>query len=414
MGQSKIWKLHVDERCEYRLRRGMPWLFAKYCAFDGTPETGERVAVYGKRNKCLGIGLCDMHSPIRVRLLGERCEFGDAYIVEKLNCAIASRIEMGIAASGETTGIRVLSGESEGLPGIVIDSYGGTWVVKIYTAIWLPYMQALISGLCDFVGDARQDVFSACGCATHRMILRFGRECRSLYESAGFLEGMRIAGDDETPYADFLENGTHLRAQVFRGQKTGFFLDQRENRQRVRALSRDKRVLDICCYSGGFSIQAARGGASEVWSLDGDKHALELVSEHFRLNSADESVAKCTSVLEKSNMYEWLERAKRRGQKFDLIIADPPSFASSQAQIKTAENAYMRLFSMAADCLTPRGQILCCSCSSHIGAEKFESIVSRALKHRTVDAVDYTGLPPDHVARFAEARYLKAWLLTIK
>ena len=99
---------------------------------------------------------------------------------------------------------------------------------------------------------------------------------------------------------------------------------------------------------------------------------------------------------------------------FDLVIADPPSFASSQAQIPTAERAYMRLFAAAADCLAPGGQILCCSCSSHIGAEKFREIVQRALKHRTREAIDYTGLPADHVASFAEARYLKAWLLTIK
>ncbi|MBQ8037517.1 MAG: class I SAM-dependent rRNA methyltransferase, partial [Proteobacteria bacterium] len=247
-----------------------------------------------------------------------------------------------------------------------------------------------------------------------RIVLRFGRECLPHYQKAGFAEGSLVFGDDHTPHAEFLECGAKFHAQVFKGQRTGFFLDQRRNRQLIRSLAGGKKVLDICCYSGGFSINAAIGGASAVWSLDGDKHALDLVQKHYDLNADQPGVAAAEHVLQKCEMFECLERAKAKKNRFDLIIADPPSFASSQAQIPAAEKAYMRLFAAAADCLVPNGQILCCSCSSHIGSEKFASLVERALKHRTLDALDYTGLPDDHVARFAEARYLKAWLLTIK
>ena len=200
---------------------------------------------------------------------------------------------------------------------------------------------------------------------------------------------------------------------MFKGQKTGFFLDQRNNRQLIRQIAAGKKVLDICCYSGGFSINAAIGGASQVWSLDGDRNALDLVRKHYEINADNPNLANAEHILERCDMFEWLAQPKRHSA-FDLVIADPPSFASSQAQIPTAEKSYMRLFAMAADCLRPGGQILCCSCSSHIGADKFAQIVDRTLRHRTRTAVDYTGLPPDHIAAFAEARYLKAWLITVK
>ncbi|MBQ9393949.1 MAG: class I SAM-dependent methyltransferase [Proteobacteria bacterium] len=409
MHKPEIVKIHIDERCEYRIRREMPWIFAKYVDFGKSqPAAGDLVAVYGKRNQCLKLGLCDPDSPIPVRILGDPCEFGEGYIASRLESAIMGRLTMGILSS-ETNGIRLLSGESEGLPGLVIDAYGTTWVLKVYSCCWLPYLKDVIETVS---GYAERDALASI--RPQRIVLRFGRDCVSRYETQGFREGSLAYGTDETPYAEFMEHGARFQAQVFQGQKTGFFLDQRRNRQLIRSLSEGKKVLDICCYSGGFSINAAIGGASSVWSLDGDKHALELVEKHYALNAGVPGVANSEHVFQRSNMFDWLERARTKRQKFDLIIADPPSFASSQAQIATAEKAYMRLFSAAADLLTPRGQILCCSCSSHIGAEKFAAIVKRTLLHKTLESVDYTGLPDDHVAHFAEAKYLKAWLVTVK
>ena len=411
MHKPQTVKLHVDERSEYRLRREMPWIFDKHADFSkASPVLGDLVAVYGKKNQCIRIGLYDPYSPIRVRILGEPCEFGLDYIRNALGSAVRRRATMGIL-DANTTGIRLLSGESEGLPGIVMDGYGDTWVVKMYTACWLPYMPEILECLTRF-GRGDED---SCGIPSpRRIVMRYGRECLPHFARAGYREAALAFGDDDTPVAEFLENGAKFQAQVFQGQKTGFFLDQRNNRRLVRDLSRDKKVLDICCYSGGFSINAAMGGARSVWSLDGDRHALQLVEKHYEINAGDPGVAACEHVMQRGNMFEWLERAKSRRMQFDLVIADPPSFASSQAQIPTAEKAYQRLFALAADCLVPHGQILCCSCSSHVGAEKFAELVRKTLMHRTADAVDYTGLPPDHVANFAEARYLKAWLVTVK
>lgn len=413
MIKPDVVKLHVDERTEYRIRREMPWIFAKHATFRRvTPKNGDLVAVYGKRDTCIGIGLYDGFSPICVRMLGKNVAFSCDYFVEALTAALTRRAAAQIATR-QTTGLRLLSGESEGLPGLVIDAYASTWVLKVYSAIWLPYLADFLDALKGLCFQTASPVQGAYTIPPERLVLRFGREARPHFEKAGYREASLAVGSDQTPYADFLEHGAAFRAQVFHGQKTGFFLDQRNNRQLVRSLSAEKRVLDICCYSGGFSINAAIGGAKGVWSLDGDKHALDLVGQHYKLNADQPGVAASEHVPVRANMFEWIDRAKPR-QKFDLIIADPPSFASSQAQIPAAEKAYVRLFSEAASLLAPRGQILCCSCSSHIGAEKFASLVEKALKHRTLNAIDYTGLPADHVANFAEARYLKAWLVTVK
>ena len=414
MYPNKITKIHIDERCEYRLRRGMPWIFSKHLKLEGqTPDAGDLVAVYGKRNQCIRIGLFDPYSPIPVRILGAPCDFSQQYMSQKIDEALVRRAESNIA-SDQTNGIRILSGESEGLPGLVIDAYAGTWVLKVYSACWLPYLHDVIdilSGLCH--APMTETMRQACAIAPYRVILRFGRECRPHFEKVGFHEASLAIGEDDTPYAEFLEHGAIFHAQVFQGQKTGFFLDQRNNRQLIRSLSKDKKVLDICCYSGGFSLNAAIGGANTVWSLDGDRHALDLVQKHYELNAGNPNVAQCEHVLQRSDMFEWLAKAASKRNLFDLVIADPPSFASSQAQIPAAEKAYARLFAAAASCLKPGGQILCCSCSSHIGSEKFAGIVRKTLMHRTRESIDYTGLPADHVASFAEAKYLKAWLVTI-
>lgn len=408
-------KIHVDERCEYRLRRGMPWIFSKHADFgQARPEAGEIVAVYGKRNQCVKVGLYDPHSPIPVRILGAPTQFDAGYMAARFAEALKVRAEAQIC-DAHTNGIRLLSGESEGLPGLVIDAFAGTWVLKVYSACWLPHLSTMLDVLKSHCESQPNDVaLAAYAIHPSRVILRFGRECRPHFERAGYHEGSLVYGTDETPYAEFLEFGAKFHAQVFKGQKTGFFLDQRLNRQLVRSLSEGKKVLDICCYSGGFSLNAAMGGAHSVWSLDGDRHALDLVDRHYALNAENANVAAAEHVLQRDDMFKWLEKAKSKRQQFDLVIADPPSFASSQAQIPTAEKAYMRLFAAAADCVKSRGQILCCSCSSHIGSEKFAELVRRTLMHRTVESVDYTGLPADHVAKFAEARYLKAWLVTVK
>ncbi len=414
MQKPNIVKLHIDERTEFRIRREAPWIFNKFADFGKeTPNNGDLVAIYNKRNCLIGMGLYDAYSPISVRMLAKNANFSCEYFADCLTQALERRADAEIATR-QTTGLRLLSGESEGLPGLVLDAYDQTWVLKVYTAVWVPYLHDLIDVIRSLCFT---DKFPVPGAYTHqptRLVLRFGHDIIDHFQKAGFGESSVVIGNDQQPYADFLENGATFRAQVFHGQKTGFFLDHRNHRTLIRSLSAGKKVLDLCCYTGGFSINAALGGATGVWSLDMDRRALELVQQHYELNANNAGIANCEHVPVRANMFEWLDRARQRTTRFDLIVADPPSFASSQAQIPNAEKSYIRLFSQAAQLLSPHGQLLCCSCSSHIGAEKFADIVEKALKHRTISAIDYTGLPADHIANFPEARYLKAWLVTVK
>lgn len=410
----KIIPLHVSENLERRLRRQYPWIFSKYADFgQNTPELGDLIAVYGKRNKCIAIGLYDPHSPICVRLLGKPADFSIDYLIKNFDAAVDLRVQSGIADAG-TNALRLLSGESEGLPAMVVDAYAGVWVLKVYSSIWLPHLNDFLEALVSkyFRSPLGFDTKSIGG-KPERLILRFSRDSRKLYEAAGFHEGETIFGEDGIDEVAFLENDARFLAHVIKGQKTGFFLDQRDNRRQVRSFSEGRKVLDICCFSGGFSINAALGGARSVWSLDADSYAIDLVGRHYTLNASSPAVAACERVLIKDNMFLWLEKAKEK-KRFDLIIVDPPNFASSQNQIATAEKAYARLFSAAADCLNPKGSLLCCSCSSHIGAEKFGEFIDKTLRHRISEATDLTALPADHVANFAEAKYLKTWLVQIK
>ena len=201
MHKQNVSKLHIDERCEYRLRRGLPWLFDKYCDFGRSPvpAVGDLVAVYGRRNQCVGVGLYDPYSPVRVRMLGAPCEFGRELIAARIACALARRAEAHIV-DADTNALRLLSGESEGLPGLVIDGYADTWVLKVYASCWLPYLSDVI----EILSSYRAEDSMPFGVSPTRMVLRFGRECRPVYEKAGYVEASVAVWGGETPYSVFL------------------------------------------------------------------------------------------------------------------------------------------------------------------------------------------------------------------
>ncbi|MGI5830890.1 MAG: class I SAM-dependent rRNA methyltransferase [Bradymonadia bacterium] len=394
-----IKKVRVNERLEYKIRRGFPWIFRKDADFGSHFVNGCGVAIYNKANRRVGFGLYDAYSPIAVRLLSLDLEFGRDYITRCLHQALKRREAYGII-NAENNAFRVINGESEGLPAVIIDSYAGTWVLKLYSALWLPYINDMIEIILYHF-------------APQSLILRFSRASRDSFEAAGYTEGQLLRGEAGSGYVVFSENGLRFSAQVFKGQKTGFFLDQRDNRNLIRTLTNDCKVLDLCAFSGGFSLNAAMGGASEIWSVDADKRALALIEKHYEMNATQLASQRFRRVLQHSDVFSWL-RKQRGKRRFDLVIADPPSFASAKSQVEQAKQAYKRLFTGAADCLRPGGQILCCSCSAHIGAELFEQIIKESLGDRIRSAQDYTALPFDHPASFAEARYLKTWLLQLR
>jgi 23S rRNA (cytosine1962-C5)-methyltransferase len=205
----------------------------------------------------------------------------------------------------------------------------------------------------------------------------------------------------------FLENGVRFEADVWRGQKTGFFLDQRENRRVIESLAPGRTVLNAFSFSGGFSLYAARGGAKSVTDLDISSHALESAKRNFRLNEGDPNVAGCRHESIQTDAFEWL--AGNVGQQFDLVVLDPPSLAKREAERAGAIRAYAKLAAAGLQHLRPGGILLAGSCSAHVSAEEFFGAVRQAAREsgRRFTELQTMRHAPDHPATFPEAEYLK-------
>jgi 23S rRNA (cytosine1962-C5)-methyltransferase len=205
----------------------------------------------------------------------------------------------------------------------------------------------------------------------------------------------------------FQEHGIRFEADVLRGQKTGFFLDQRENRQRVETLARGRTVLNAFSFTGGFSLYAARGGAASVTDLDISSHALLGGERNFALNKTDPVIAGCRHESAQGDALDWLKNSRRN---FDLVILDPPSFAKREAERAGAVRAYENLAALGIARLARDGILVACSCSAHVAAAEFFEAVRLAARKsgRKFHELETAGHAPDHPATFKEAEYLKA------
>jgi 23S rRNA (cytosine1962-C5)-methyltransferase len=205
----------------------------------------------------------------------------------------------------------------------------------------------------------------------------------------------------------FLETGIRFEADVVRGQKTGFFLDQRENRRRVETFARGGEVLNAFSFSGGFSLYAARGGAKSVTDLDISAHALESAKRNFILNKSDSNIAACRHETIQADAFAWLEQNTAR--KFDLVILDPPSLAKREAERAGAIQAYGKLAANGIKSLRRAGMLVAASCSAHVSSEEFFKTVRQAARNsgRSFIEIETATHPLDHPATFPEAQYLK-------
>jgi 23S rRNA (cytosine1962-C5)-methyltransferase len=297
-----------------------------------------------------------------------------------------------------TTGYRVINGESDGWPGLVLDRYDTTLVLKIYTAAWLERLEEVIALVRNRL-------------TPRQIVVRYSRNIEAAIKGARSSSSAPCdpehAEQELCAPVVFLENGIRFEADVWRGQKTGFFLDQRENRRCVESLARGRPVLNAFSFSGGFSLYAARGGAKSVTDLDISKHALESAKRNFALNAGDATIAKCPHEPIQADVFEWL--AGNAGRKFDLIILDPPSLAKREIERAGAIRAYAKLATAGLSHLSPGGILVACSCSAHVTAEEFFGAVrqSAAQTDRRFTELQTTHHAPDHQASFKEADYLK-------
>jgi len=387
-------RLRLTATAETIVRGGHPWLFADSIREQNrVGQTGELAVIFDRNDKFLAVGLFDAESPIRVRILhaGKPQTIDSTWWNAHLEKSLERRAKL---FNATTTGYRLIHGESDGWPALVLDKYDFTLVLKIYSAAWLPRLDEILLLLKEKI-------------PCERIVLRLSRNIQPLAEKQfQRRDGQMLFGSSPVGAVIFSENGIRFEADVLRGQKTGFFLDQRENRAEVEKLSSGKKVLNAFSFSGGFSVYAARGGAKSVTDLDISAHALESAKRNFLLNKNFPSVAMCEHKTVQADTFEWLPTAT---EKFDLIILDPPSLAKRAAEREGAIRAYEKLNSLGIARLSRDGILVAGSCSAHVSSSEFFDAVRLAAKKsgRKFSELKTKLHPPDHPAGFKEAEYLK-------
>jgi 23S rRNA (cytosine1962-C5)-methyltransferase len=388
--------VRVTEDARRQVRGGHPWVFeSSITSTSDGARSGDLAVVFDSRRRFQAIGLYDPDSPIRVRVLhhGRPAPIDDGWWRERLAEVLARRSEL--AASADTTAYRCVHGENDGLPGLVADRYGDVLVVKLYSAAWIPHLRTVVDTLGELV-------------ATDAVVLRLSRAVQGR-PSGGLADGMVLTGHLDGPVL-YRENGFLLEADVVSGQKTGTFLDQRENRALVGSLAAGARVLDVFACTGGFSVAAAAGGARSVHSVDRSATALAAAHRNMGRNRHLAAVAACRHRSTGGDAFEVMAGLGERGERFDVVVVDPPSFAQNQASVGAAIGAYARLTDLAVRLVADGGLLVQASCSSRVGAEDFAALVHRtaaASGHR-LDELHRTGHPVDHPVGFAQGAYLKA------
>jgi 23S rRNA (cytosine1962-C5)-methyltransferase len=391
-------RLRITAAAESAVRSGHPWVFSdSVLESNRTGQTGELAVIYDRKDRFLAVGLFDPDSPIRVRILhaGKPQTIDHAWWQARLVQAIARRRDL---FDAQTTGYRLIHGESDGWPGLVLDRYDTTLVLKLYTAAWLPRLD-------DTLALLRENV------PGERIILRLSRNIQPVAEKqfqqcdGKVIFSQRAESEFGAPII-FLESGLRFEADALRGQKTGFFLDQRENRREVETLARGRRVLNAFSFSGGFSVYAARGGAMAATDLDISAHALAAAQRNFALNKNFPGVAACHHDTAQGDVFDWLAAS---AAKFDLVVLDPPSLARRATEREGALRAYERLATLGIARLAPAGILVAGSCSAHVPAEEFFEVIRHAAakSDRKFTELKTLRQPPDHPATFKEAEYLK-------
>ena len=391
--------LRVAPPAERALRQGHPWVFdGSITEQNHAGNPGDLAVIFDDKRSFLAIGLYDSTSSIRVRVLQSRkpAAINADWFQNKLT--LASQLREPLLRT-DTNGYRLVHGENDGLPGLVIDRYADTLVLKLYTPAWIPHLK-------DFC-DALAQVSPA-----QHLILRLSRSLQKQMKFLhGLSDGMTLTLQTPPNLILFKENGLIFEADPVNGQKTGFFLDQRDNRARVEKLSNGKSVLNVFSYTGGFSVYAARGGAKEVVSVDVSPHAIEGTIRnmaHNKLTAPHEAIAE--------DAFEFLACMKSQKRLFDMVIIDPPMFAQNESQIESALSAYRKLTRLGLGVLKTGGTLVQASCSSRVEEASFFESIYRSVKEarRTLTELERTGHAIDHPIGFKEGTYLKCLFAKIQ
>ena len=384
---------------EESLKRFHPWIFSGAIAKTGQGiQEGDTVRVFSANGEFLGVGHYQVGS-ISVRILSFTDETINAdFYARRISSAYRMRMKIGLLRAGNNT-FRLVHGEGDHLPGLIIDMYGKTAVVQAHSVGMDADKEKIVDALQHVLGKANlENIFYK---SEGTLPLKTGIETGN---------GYLLGGQNADPVA--LENGLKFNIDWLRGQKTGFFIDQRENRRLLEKNAAGKDVLNMFCYTGGFSVYALRGGARSVHSVDSSAKAVSLTDENIRLNFGEEP--RHTSFSE--DAFKFL-KASVAGA-YDLIVLDPPAFAKHRGAISNALQGYKRLNLTALEKIKQEGILFTFSCSQAISKEQFRLAVfsAAAISGRKVSILHQLTQPADHPINIyhPEGEYLKGLVLSVE
>ncbi|HXH73587.1 MAG TPA: class I SAM-dependent rRNA methyltransferase [Bacteriovoracaceae bacterium] len=391
---DKAHKLKLTRDLTKHIKRGNPWIFADTVEKLKVPD-GSYAILMSHKNEVLAHGLYAPHINLAFRVisLGDK-KFSDTEFVSRMYRAIANKKHL---LTLDNKCFRILNGEGDELPGVVADYYSGIVVLKLD-------------------GTAAEAFWNK------ESIANFFMEQKEIPVKCVYFKrknneeekGLILAGECENlNEVEFLEHGVKFRTNIIDAAKTGFFLDQRENRNFIRSVAKDKTVLNLFGYTGGFSVYAGLGGATQVTTVDIAPHAVEASTLNWEINllSEDKHEAVCADA------FEWVLEAHKEKRLWDIVITDPPSFAPNQKAVDSAKDAYTKVFTDSLKLVKDGGYFAASSCSGHITFDGFLEIVQEALSksHRRGKVLLIKGQPEDHPFPFAlpEMRYLKFMYLQV-
>ncbi len=395
---TELPRLQLRRNEERRIRHGHAWVYSNEVDIAATPlkpfAPGAQALLVAASGRALGVAFVNPHSLICARLLdrGATEALGREFLRERLEAALALRERL-----YDRPFYRLVYGDSDGLPGLIVDRYGAVLVVQIGTAGMEVLLEDVVALLVERLAPAG-------------ILLRNDASVRTMEQLPLYT---RVAWGEVPELLELCENGARFIVAAGSGQKTGWFYDHRESRARVAALARGRRVLDVFSYVGGWGVQAALGGASAVCCVDSSQPALDLAARNAQLNGvADRLTLRC------GNAFDELQALSAAGERFDVVVLDPPAFIKRRRDQKSGESAYHRLNRAAMDVLADDAILVSASCSMHLPEQSLLDIVRGAAHHagRRLQILGFAGQASDHPVHPAipETRYLKTLITRVQ
>lgn len=383
----------LKKDCDRRLRVGHLWVFSNEIAeIKDLASDGEIVDIRDSRGSFVARGYINRHSLISARILTYRDEPIDRdFFLKRIRAALDRRKRL----TPCLTSLRLIHSEGDFLPGLIVDRYEDTLSIQTQTL----GMERWKDVICDILEELLKP----------RVIVE--RNDTSIRKLEGLPEQKGVIRGTEDTKLVIGENGNRFLVDLLEGQKTGFFLDQRENRERLREYVKGKRVLDCFCYSGGWSMYAAQGGAAEVVGVDTSQGAVDLAAENARINGYEV----CKFI--KGDVFDLLRNMEKKGERFDVIVLDPPAFVKSKKEINDAIRGYKEINMTAMKLLQDGGILVTSSCSHHIERELFTDILVKAARDagKTARLLEFRSQGRDHpvLMPMKETEYLKCAFVEI-